>query len=175
MSEQNTTTGGTVENFHKLENNWTFYAHLPHDTDWSINSYRKILQIEYAEQLISIMETLTDKMIQNCMLFMMNENVKPIWEDEHNRHGGSFSFKISNNEVVDLWKKLIYLTLGNTLTGDNEVSSCINGITISPKRNFCIVKIWMKDCSVKSIDFMKEEFEEMYSKTALFKKHNPEY
>ena len=180
MSNHNSTSaaaasGGSVENYHPLNNSWTFYAHLPHDTDWSITSYRKILDIKYAEELISVMETLSDKMIQNCMLFMMANGVKPIWEDEKNRQGGSFSFKLSNDEVVHLWKDLIYKTLGHTITDELSVYNKINGITISPKRNFCIVKIWMSDCSVKNIDFLRDSFRTLYDKTAIFKKHNPEY
>ena len=27
---------------HKLSSTWTIYAHLPHDTDWSLKSYMTI-------------------------------------------------------------------------------------------------------------------------------------
>ena len=29
--------------FHPLADTWTLWAHLPHDTDWSIKSYKRIL------------------------------------------------------------------------------------------------------------------------------------
>lgn len=162
------------QTFHALNDTWNFYAHMPHDTDWSITSYKKLLTVKHAEDLIAMMEAIPDKMIQNCMLFIMKEHVKPIWEDEENRHGGSFSFKISNEDVVKIWKDLSFKTLGCSLT-EPEVYNDINGITISPKRNFCIVKIWMKSCDVKTIDFLKQNAPKLHQKGAIFKKHNPEY
>ena len=30
-------------NYHQLYDNWTLWAHLPHDTDWTVKSYKKIL------------------------------------------------------------------------------------------------------------------------------------
>ncbi len=27
---------------HKLNSSWCLYAHLPHDTDWSASSYKKL-------------------------------------------------------------------------------------------------------------------------------------
>ena len=39
---------------HELNDTWVLYAHLPHDTDWTLNSYKKILTIKTVEQIISI-------------------------------------------------------------------------------------------------------------------------
>ena len=32
-----------ASSFHKLHDNWIYWAHLPHDTDWTLKSYKKIL------------------------------------------------------------------------------------------------------------------------------------
>ena len=69
---------------HELNDTWVLYAHLPHDTDWTLTSYKKILTIKTVEQIIAICEELPEPMIQNCMLFLMRENIKPIWEDKEN-------------------------------------------------------------------------------------------
>ena len=58
------------QTFHALNDTWNFYAHMPHDTDWSITSYKKLLTVKHAEDLIAMMEAIPDKMIQNCMLFI---------------------------------------------------------------------------------------------------------
>jgi len=57
--------------YHALANKWTMWAHLPHDTDWSINSYKKIYTMETVEQAIALTETLPDVLVKNCMLFLM--------------------------------------------------------------------------------------------------------
>ena len=59
------------KDMHKLNSEWTLWAHLPHDIDWSIKSYKKILDIKYLEEAVVLMESLPGKMIKNCMLFLM--------------------------------------------------------------------------------------------------------
>ena len=159
-----------VEN-NPLNDTWILYAHLPHDTDWSINSYKKILKISTAEQIISVCESLPEAMVQNCMLFLMRENIKPIWEDENNKDGGCFSYKINNKNVSDIWKKLSCLLVGESLINE-RMSLKINGITISPKKHFCIIKIWMKDCTIQNPDVINY-FEGITAQGSLFKKHFP--
>ena len=53
-------TSATMEEFHQLSDQWTLWAHLPHDTDWSISSYKKIYTVQYVEELIALIETLPD-------------------------------------------------------------------------------------------------------------------
>ena len=46
------------------------------------------------------------------MLFIMRENINPIWEDVKNKEGGSFSFKIGNKFIKDIWETLTYALWG---------------------------------------------------------------
>ena len=32
----------SIDSYHSLRNSWVMWAHLPHDTDWSLKSYKKI-------------------------------------------------------------------------------------------------------------------------------------
>ena len=158
-------------NYHMCKNKWTLYSHLPHDTDWSLKSYQNIAKIECIEQLISIFQVIPDTMIKNCMLFVMKNDITPLWEDDNNRDGGCFSYKIANNDVPNVWKNLCYLLVGETLS---KKKANITGITISPKKNFCIVKIWLGDCenqNPKDINY----FSGIDSNGCLFKKHLPQY
>ena len=86
---------------HPLNNTWTMYAHLPHETDWGLSSYKNIGTLDNIESVITLAEFLPEKLIRNCMLFMMKEDIKPIWEDEKNLNGGCFSYKILNKYVKD--------------------------------------------------------------------------
>jgi hypothetical protein len=160
--------------FNPLYDKWTMYAHLPHDTDWSIDSYKTLLEMKNLEECISLLEAIPEKMIQNCMLFMMKNDIKPTWEDPMNRNGGSFSFKVNTNNVYDTWKSLCYSVIGNTITKDLKMLNNITGITISPKRNFCIVKIWVNVSNMTNIKNIKN-IPNLKIKEALFKKHTPDY
>ena len=129
-----------------------------------------VLHMNSVEQVIAVSESLPDKMIVNCMLFLMRSHIKPMWEDENNRSGGCFSYKINNNDVIKIWQKLSYSLVGETLIIDKKKHKCINGITISPKKNFCIIKIWLKDCSLQNPDVINY-FKGFTNHGSLFKRH----
>jgi hypothetical protein len=164
-----------ADEFHKLNDTWNLWTHLPHDNDWTINSYKKIYTFNYVEETIAVIETLPDILVKNCMLFIMRTGITPVWEDPQNRNGGCFSYKIGNKHVYEVWKKLSYLLVGETISSQLSFVNCINGITISPKKNFCIIKIWMKNCSNQDSTIITKEINEISSYGCLFKKHVPEY
>lgn len=163
-----------VTTFNKLKDSWTLWAHLPHDTEWNLNSYKKIMTFNTVEEALTLYETLPDKMIKNCMLFLMRKGITPIWEDEKNRNGGCFSYKIPNRLIVNTCKQSSYTILGETFTNDVNLRKDINGITISPKKNFCIIKIWIASCSNQNPEKINS-IAGINSQGCLFKKHIPEY
>jgi len=160
---------------HKLADSWTIWAHLPHDTDWSISSYREIFTFNSVEDAIAITETLPDVLVKNCMLFLMRKGIKPIWEDPKNRAGGCFSYKITNKNVYEVWKDLSYVLVGETISSEHNFVTNVTGITISPKKNFCIIKIWMSTCANQNPGIINSSIKELTSNGCLFKKHTPEY
>jgi hypothetical protein len=157
---------------HKLYDKWTLWAHLPHDTEWTFNSYIRILSFDSAEAIIMLLETIPEEMTTNCMLFIMRDGIKPMWEDPKNRKGGCFSYKINNKNVSSVWKNLSYSLVGETLTEDAKVRACINGITISPKKSFCIVKIWLANCNYQNPAVISDSLG-ISSQGCLFKTHMP--
>lgn len=132
---------------HNLNNKWTLWLHLPHDTDWTINSYKKVSTFETLEDCIILIENINKQIVEKCMLFIMKNNIKPIWEDSENTKGGCLSYKINTDYVYEVWKKLNYYLIGGSLINDNDndIMNNINGISISPKKNFCIIKFWIKN------------------------------
>ena len=130
---------------HKLENSWVYWAHSPKNTDWSINGYIKIGSFDSVEGLLSIHDSPPKELADYCMLFVMKEGIQPIWEDPRNVGGGAYSYKIKSARVREVWEDLIFLVCGATLNSSPE---CITGISVSPKRNFNILKIWTTSESV---------------------------
>jgi hypothetical protein len=163
-----------VSLLHNLSDAWILWAHLPHDTDWSLKSYMKIYEFNTVEQAITITETLPPVLVTNCMLFLMRKGINPIWEDERNRNGGCFSYKIPNKDVPDAWKQLSYSLVGETMSDNKKLLPHINGITISPKKNFCIIKVWFANCSFQDAAVIRE-VHGITSHGCLFKRHVPEY
>ena len=130
--------------------------------------------IDTAEQVISLNNTIHDNIIKNCMLFVMRDGITPMWEDPKNRNGGCFSYKIINKHAPEVWKTLFYLLCGESLCISSEYSKHINGITISPKKHFCIIKIWMDVSHLQDPSIITTIFN-LAKQGCLFKKHEPEF
>ena len=154
---------------HDLNDSWLLWAHLPHDIDWSFSSYKKIMTIKTMEDILTLYENFPDTLIKNCMLFLMRNNIQPTWEDPKNKKGGCFSYKINNKNIIQCWKNLSYIMVGESLV-DSKITKIINGITISPKKNFCIIKIWLSNCDHQNAEIIND-IEGFTKYGCLFKRH----
>jgi len=105
----------------------------------------------------------------------MKKGIVPVWEDPANRQGGCFSYKIANKSVYSIWKELTYLLVGESLSTNKDFVKQITGITISPKKSFCIIKIWMSNCDFQNPETVTNEIKGLTTMGCLFKKHTPEY
>ena len=168
-------SSSTIDLFHNLTSSWVLWGHLPHNSDWSIKSYIKIGKFATIEDTIAVTETLPSILIENCMLFLMREGIKPTWEDPKNRSGGCFSCKISNKTVYTVWKELTYMIVGDSISKNLNFVNSVTGITISPKKSFCIIKIWMSDCNNQNPAIITNDIKGIIPQGCLFKKHTPEY
>jgi hypothetical protein len=164
----------TIE-IHKLKNKWNLWAHLPQDPDWTVKSYKKIYQFKTIEEAVGITEMLPEGLVKNCMLFIMKDGITPMWEDPKNRNGGCFSYKVSNKNVFEVWRDLTYVLIGESLSANATFVNSVTGITISPKKNFCIVKVWMTNCEHQNPQVVTGDIKNLIPQGCLFKKHTPEF
>jgi hypothetical protein len=132
---------------HFLNDSWTLYFHDPNNNDWTESSYQSLFSISTIEEFVDVHSCFRDAWNQG-MFFMMREHIFPVWEDEHNKQGGCFSFKIMKPEVHLYWFKLNVCLLGETLVDPAWIND-ICGVSISPKRNFCILRIWVANQKIK--------------------------
>ena len=132
-----------------LLDKWVLYTHLPNDDSWSIESYRRVMGFNTLEDGVALAKNLPEIAVKRCMLFLMRSEVEPRWEDPHNKNGGCFSYKVANKQIVQGWTNLMYSVMGETIFEDMALNKQVTGITISPKRSFSIIKIWLKDCKLQ--------------------------
>tara|TARA_Y100000996_G_scaffold346769_1_gene284978 strand:- start:4114 stop:4638 length:525 start_codon:yes stop_codon:yes gene_type:complete len=164
----------TSSKTHTLYDKWVLWAHLPHDTDWTMESYIRIMTISSCEDAVELYKSIPEKLTTNCMLFLMREGITPTWEDGRNRNGGCFSYKIPNKSVSELWAKLSFSVMGETISRDPAFLRKTTGVTISPKRAFCIIKVWMEDMDFQNPRLIEDAIG-LPSHGCLFKKHKPNY
>jgi Eukaryotic initiation factor 4E len=138
-----------------LNDVWTMYFHDPNDSDWTTSSYINIGNISTIDDFWNH-ETHFQDQIHKGMFFLMREHVFPYWDDPSNINGGCFSIKVLKEDMGAFWKDVCMKLLGELLVKEGNASwDVINGISTSPKKHFCIVKIWTKDASLSSIDTKK--------------------
>ena len=173
-NKMNTITASTSSSntLHPVKCGWMLWAHLPQDGDWSLNSYKRVSRFTSIEETVAITETLPEPLVKNCMLFVMRDGIAPMWEDPRNRDGGNFSYKISNKIVAETWRDLSYMLVGETLSSNNDIANSVTGISISPKKNFCIIKIWFNNCKNQNPALITSDIPGITSQGVLFNKHD---
>ena len=132
------------------------------------------MEISTVEDIVSLINSVPALMVKNCMLFLMRKDINPTWEDPRNNEGGCFSFKVTNKNVPSVWKSLSYILTGETLSNDSKFQENVTGITISPKKSFCILKIWLSNLDYQNPRVINT-VDGLDIRGCLFKKHKPNY
>jgi hypothetical protein len=162
---------GELVNVHKLSSNWDIYCHIPANTDWSLNGYTLIKKsISCIEEGIELVNIIPDALLCQTMFFVMRTGITPLWEDEKNRSGGSFSFKLLMRQAPEIWNRTFFALIGGFICKDAKHEVLVTGISLSPKRNFCILKIWMKDCKHQDVDIISD-IQGLLKQRSLFRPH----
>ena len=124
-----------------LNNTWVIWYH-DNNKDWTIKGYKKIYEIKTIEDFWEVYLRLNNPLLLKGQFFLMKNNIEPIWENKDNINGGCWSYKINKSDTLISWLYLSIYLCGEILTKEHEHMDIINGISISPKKNFCIIKIW---------------------------------
>lgn len=158
-----------------LLDSWNIWVHF-NDNNWDIDSYKNIFTINNKIELKDFLNLTLDIFFENSMFFIMRNNIKPLWEDVNNINGGNYSFKINCINMKSTLKNLLEIIISNNLeinNENNETNNKINGISLSYKKNFYILKIWINNCdpNFKIIHFI-DKIKELKNYKYIFKKHN---
>ena len=153
-----------------LNTKWVLWYHNLSNSDWSINGYNKIYDINTVEDFWKIYLRLTTHMLQNGMFFFMKNSIEPLWENIDNINGGCWSYKISKKECYTSWIEISMAICGETLLNE-KYSNIINGVSISPKKNFCIIKIWNNDYKYNDTNLLSKNIYNLNINQCLYKAH----
>ncbi len=166
VPQQQTECDDDSKSKHNLNSKWVVWYHNPSDKSWNKDSYKDILEISSLEDFL-VLKNSWEKCLPSVyegMFFLMrklsNGNViYPQWEDINNKDGGYWSFKIDKSAAQEVWFKLSCFTIGETICRDVMDSLQVNGISISPKKNFCIIKIWNNDYNKNNIELLSDKLD----------------
>tara|TARA_Y100000389_G_scaffold199449_1_gene237857 strand:+ start:481 stop:951 length:471 start_codon:yes stop_codon:yes gene_type:complete len=136
---------------YNLNNEWIIYFHDFMDTNWNRESYEKLVSIDNVVDFWTIFNIIKDKLSVG-MFFFMKQDIFPKWDDNENTKMSYVSIKILKTNASVFMEKILIHLMTDTLYMKNP--QMINGLSISPKKNFCICKIW-----INSIDDVHKNIE----------------
>jgi hypothetical protein len=88
----------------------------------------------------------------------MKNEIFPKWDDSSNNDKYVFiSIKIIKENVGVFMENLLLKLVAESLSETDNDN--ISGLSISPKKNFCICKIWIKSSKVLSKEYILANFD----------------
>lgn len=123
---------------------WTFYFHESDDKSWGADSYKKIQAAASWEGLGTLLRELGPTRIMGGVLKVMRGDTSPLWENRVNIRGGAYCLKIPRRTAVEVFTRYLAAAAAECATTDPAANPIV-GVTISPKRGFCIIKLWNLD------------------------------
>lgn len=156
-----------------LPNTYILWSHDIHNKNWDIKSYKKLFTVKTVSDFWKLFNNFHKFSIKFIHFFLMKEGVEPVWEHPMNRGGGVCSFKIEINNVLQLWEYINVMMMCGKLSTD---SGDINGVSISPKNNWAILKVWNRDSSNDLTQTMHPDILKKYKHLSVkYKSNSPEY
>ena len=119
---------------------WTLYFHEPEDKTWTPESYKRISAVTSWEAMGTILRELGSHRTVNGMMFAMRGDTSPLWENKANIRGGSYCIKVGRKIAAEAYQR--YLAAAALGLATNDPANSIVGVTMSPKKGFCIIKLW---------------------------------
>lgn len=149
---------------------WILWYHDPNNSDYSLESYIRIMEINTAEDFWAIVDGISHEAWNSGMFFFMRDGYRPLWDAPENDKGGAWSKKVdaadTQNVFVDC---MIHCLAGSFLKSNNET---VAGVSLSPKGNFHIIKIWNTSTAVSDRKLFNPTLKMKLGEDIAYKAHN---
>jgi hypothetical protein len=156
----------------KLPREWCLWYHQDKD-NWKICGFKNIYTISTINDFWQLYNN-WDKLgsINQKHYFLMQKDISPIWEDEKNKNGGCWSYKVHENQAQELWDDLsTYLVTEKLSSKQNDIT----GLSICLKKNnYSVVKIWNRNSKDNSLALLNEAILKKWGMDIIYIAHIPE-
>ncbi|KAK3325540.1 translation initiation factor eIF 4e-like domain-containing protein [Apodospora peruviana] len=154
LAESNKTTTGSASitsgstSTHRLRNSWVFWFRPPISKANGFIEYEKTLHpiasCDSAEEFFTVYQHLKRPsalpLVSDYHLF--KKGIRPIWEDEENKHGGKWIVRLKKGVADRYWEDLLFAVIGDQF-GDASDEVC--GVVLSVRNGEDILSIWLRD------------------------------
>ena len=151
----------------ELSTPWVLWFHAIDGETYDVDSFERLADIRTVGDYLTVIGSI--KNYTSGMFYLMRDGIPPMWEHEANREGGYWSYRIPKARANNTWTDFCSAAVGNILTRNIADMQWVNGISISPKINNAILKIWV---SVDNFPHnrLPENIGEFYLSGGVFKK-----
>ena len=118
---------------------WTIHVHETEEKKWDAASYKQLHVAATWEELGAVFREMGPKTLK-IMTFAMRGSQPPRWENKENIAGGSYSFLIPHRRAIEVYQ--LYVAAAATDTATLNPANKIVGVTMSPKKGHCVIKLW---------------------------------
>jgi hypothetical protein len=120
---------------------WTLYFHESDDKSSGIESHKKIHVAGTWEGLGTLLRELGPPRLLGGIVKVMRGDTSPLWENKTNIRGGAYCLKIPRRAAIEVFTRYVAAAAADCATTDPAANPIV-AVTISPKKHFCIIKIW---------------------------------
>ena len=149
---------------------WILWYHDPNNNDYSLESYIRIAEVKTAADFWSLVEAISAEAWGSGMFFFMRNGYRPLWDAPENDKGGAWSKKVDASDTHNVFVDCMVHCLANTfLTKNNEA---VVGVTLSPKGQYHIIKVWNNTTSVTDRKLFSPTLKMKLGDDIAYKAHN---
>lgn len=165
----------------QLRNTWVLWSHEIRNKRWTIDSYNCICEMTNVAEVCHFLNTFPKLDMKSHHYFLMKKGVQPTWEDPRNRNGGVCSLKTEivpmsqkkDHNVINVWNYLVMRMTGETCHSNSDD---LTGLSLSPKNNWAIIKIWNSSASNDLSRTLPDDIRKRFSALSIkYKANAPEY
>ena len=152
---------------------YVLWCHDIFNKDWNLNAYTKLCTISTVSCFWKLFNNLDKIGYKTNNFFFMKEDTDPIWEHPNNRDGGICSFRSDIDSALKVYEDLCINMVCEKLFNNMDD---INGISISPKNNWAIIKIWNKNKNNDLAELLQKDLKVKYNNLSIkYKANEPEF
>jgi len=139
---------------HPLQRCWTMWYDNPGGRSaWTMDRFKKISNVSTVEDFWRMYNNIMPPsgLCNGSNYHLFKEDIQPMWEDEHNRHGGKWivAFPKGRKDSLDeYWLYLLLAMIGESFHDIDEVC----GAVVSVRKNQSKLALWTRDAASPAQD-----------------------
>ena len=154
----------------KMPNTWVLWYHDPNNNDYSLASYTNIASMSTPAEFWTVIDAVPKEAWESGMFFFMRDGYRPLWDSPENDKGGAWSKKVDGKDTYEVFVDcMVHCMASVFLTKYNEA---VVGVTVSPKGQFHIVKVWNTTTNVSDRKLFNPNLKMKLADDIVYKAHN---